>query len=87
MKMGNRILRTADEEKARDWTLIYNTFDVASDGERYRTASQLDRDYCKQMVRNAIASIREESETGADQLKNFLRGMIIVSPDLEGLLD
>ena len=87
MKMGNRILRTADEEKARDWTLIYNTFDVASYVERYRTASPLDRDYCKQMVHNAITSIREESETGADQLKDFLRGMIIVSPDLEGLLD
>lgn len=87
MKMGNRILRTADEEKARDWTLIYNAFDIASYTERYRNAPWTDRDYYKQMVKNGIASIREESETGADSVIDFLKGMVTVSPDLEGLLD
>lgn len=87
MKMGNRILRTADEENARDWTLIYNAFDIASYTECYRNGPWTDRDYYKRMVNNGIASIREESETGADAVIDFLKGMVAVSPDLEGLLD
>lgn len=85
-KIGDRITRTTKEDNNRDWTLIYYTFDVASYLEQYKHGGA-DKAYYAKLVQNAIQSIREESEFGANALEKYVRGIINVNPDLEGLLD
>jgi len=86
-KIGNRISRTVKEDENRDWCLVYYTYDVAFYLERYKHGSSADKSYCATLVRQALEAIRQESESAAKRLKNNIRGIINVTPDLEGLLE